>query len=1181
MQLIAGAPVYSATDLVAFLACEHLTALERAATHGLVERPSRPDPELEIIRRRGYQREARYLSDLRAQGLGVVLIEPDGYEVEEGKRLRAAATATERAMAEGAEIIYQATFFNGRWRGHADFLQRVDSADRPSRWGPYHYEVVDTKLARQVKAGAVLQLCSYVDLLTVVQGVQPEYMYVALGGSARTVEKLRVDDYMAYYRAVKARFEAAVGPNAPQPSYPPLSTYPEPVEHCEVCRWSAECQARRRDDDHLSLVAGISRGQRKALTARGVGTLEALGRLPLPMAPPLDGVSPTALLRIREQARLQLEGRMAGKVIHELLVPAAGEAVDPERGLATLPEPSTGDLFVDIEGDPYAFEDGLDYLFGILDLEGHYRAFWSRDEHDEISLAGEKRAFEQLIDLISARLKEDPNLHVYHYASYEPTAFKRLMGRHATLEDEVDSLLRGGILVDLHRAVRQGLRASVESYSIKRIEALYEFTRDVDLRDAGSSIVAFEEWLELGEGERIASDHLARIEAYNRDDVRSSQALRDWLEERRAELARLTGQPVPRPAKRGAEPPEELTERQREVVELATRLTEVIPVNPADRTVEQQSRWLLAQLLSWHRREEKSTWWEFFRLMGLNADQLVEESDAIGLLEPVGPIGLPTGRKATRQVWRYHYPDQDHDIGAGDKVYDPALTKVRPEGFLDDWAIGTVVAVDFSVQTVDVNRLATGDRPHPTALVRLELFSTPEQKASLMRIGEWVAGHGLESYESTYLAGRDLLLRRAPRVGQLPADLLVLPGESPLAAAQRIVLALERGILAIQGPPGSGKTYTGARMIAGLLRAGRKVGICANSHKVIGLLLSRSTQRAIDEGMDVRPMQRANDDEDFCGHAAVQQARDNPTVHTALTTDAVNLVGGTSWLWSRQEMAEAVDVLFVDEAGQMSLANVLAISQATKILVLLGDPQQLEQPLKGSHPPGAERSALAHLLGSAATMPPDLGIFLESTWRLHPALCTFTSETFYDGRLRPEPHLARQEVRSSTVLSGTGLRLIDLTHFGNDIESIEEAEEIARLARVLVERGAVWIDQDGQIRRIAWEDLLIVAPYNAQVGAIRRLLPPQARVGTVDKFQGQEAPISLYSMASSSPEEAPRGMDFLYSRNRLNVATSRAQCIAVVVVSSELLRVRARTPKQMRLANALCRFSELASPLGH
>lgn len=1176
MQLIDGKPVYAATDLVGFLACEHLTALERAALGGLVERPSRIDPELEIIRRRGFEHEKRYLNERRDEGRGVVTIDPDAYDVEAGEKLRLAAAATERVMAEGADVIYQATFFDGCWRGHADFLLRVDSPQRPSRWGPYHYEIVDTKLARHVKAGAVLQLCSYVDLLTAIQGVRPEFMYVALGGSAHTVERLRVDDYMAYYRAAKARFEAAVGTDAPQPGYPPAGTYPEPVEHCDVCRWSAECTARRRADDHTSLVAGITRRQRKALDARTVTTLEALGELTLPMTPPLEGTSPVALTRVREQARLQLEGRRAGRIMYELQLPPDGGAVEPERGLATLPEPSAGDLFLDIEGDPYAFDDGLDYLFGVMESNGQFRAFWSREGDGEFSLGGEKSAFEQLMAFVIARLDRDPAMHVYHYAAYEPTALKRLMGRHATREDEVDRLLRGGILVDLHRVVRQGVRASVESYSIKRIEPLYGLERKIDLRDAGSSIAAFAEWLELGRGERPSADHLRRIEAYNRDDVESNRRLRDWLEERRTELARATGLPVPRPAVRDSEPSAEQTESQRRVADLAARLSDGVPADLADRSEEQQGRWLLAQLLSWHRREDKSTWWEFYRLMGMNSDQLVEEGDPLGGLKPVGPIGEPSGRKATKQVWRYRYLDQDHDIRAGDDVFDPALAQARPEAAPWDWQAGVVEGIDVAACTIDVKRPIGAGTSHPAALVPLVLFRTPEQQAALMRIGEWVADNSLERQDGPYVAGRDLLLGRAPRVVQAAGDSLRRSGEGALDAARRLILAMERGTLAIQGPPGSGKTYTGAHMIAALLRAGRTVGICATSHKVIGHLLVKAIEAANEEGVGVRPMQRANDVADLCDHPDVLHAEDNADVRAALDAGEVNLVGGTAWLWSPQAMAEGVDVLFVDEASQISLANVLAISQAARALVLLGDPQQLEQPLRGTHPPGAECSALAHLLGDAATMPPARGLFLETTWRLHPDLCRFTSEAFYEDRLRSEPVLAGQEIRSTSVFRATGPRLIGITHVGNDSESIEEAEWIAQLARALIDAGDTWIDERGREEIITWRDLLIVAPYNAQVGAISRLLPPEARVGTVDKFQGQEAPISLYSMATSSPEDAPRGMDFLYSRNRLNVATSRARCVAVVVASPELLRVRARTPKQMRLANALCRFVELA-----
>ena len=389
MQVIDGRPVYAATDLVGYLACEHLTQLERAALAGMTVRPERDDPELDVIRKRGFQHEQRFLDDLRAEGRTVSPIELDGSIEDRGDQLRAAAAATSDAIAQGPDVIYQATFFDGTWRGHADFLLRVESPERPSRFGPYHYEVADTKLARHVKASAVLQICTYVELLTEIQGIEPEWMHVALGGSAHAVERLRVDDYMAYYRAAKARFLAALADPSTL-AFPSETTYPEPVDHCDVCRWAIECGKRRRGDDHLSLVAGISARQRRALADRGVTTLADLGRLPLPVTPKIEGTSEQALTRVREQARIQLEGREAGEPRYELLLPPAGEAIDAERGLATLPPPSSNDLFFDIEGDPYAFDDGLDYLFGVLETDGTFHAFWSRDETGAFSLDAER-----------------------------------------------------------------------------------------------------------------------------------------------------------------------------------------------------------------------------------------------------------------------------------------------------------------------------------------------------------------------------------------------------------------------------------------------------------------------------------------------------------------------------------------------------------------------------------------------------------------------------------------------------------------------------------------------------------------------------------------------------------------------------------------------------------------------
>jgi uncharacterized protein len=1181
MQLIGGKPIFAATDLVGFLACEHLVGLELAAMAGLVDRPIRLDPEIDLIAKRGLEHEARYLAGLEGAGRRVTRIDPGDHDAPTADRLAqlwGAARATEEAIRRGDDVIYQATFFDGRWLGLADFLSRVE---RPSALGPWSYEVVDTKLARHVKASALLQICSYVEQLTAIQKLEPEWMHVALGGSARTVERHRVADYMAYYRTVKAAFEARVA--ADGVTYPPAGTYPEPVEHCDVCRWKLVCEARRRGDDDLSLVASAPTRLRRALKGAGVPTRRGLAALELPLPEPLDGVGGAALATAREQAAIQVRGQDAGRILYELLPPARrpDDSLEPNRGLTSLPEPRPGDLFFDIEGDPFALDDGVDYLFGILEPglvgpdgeapagEPTFHAIWAVDEAGEVTPEAEKRAFEATIDLMINRLAADPAIHIYHYAPYETTAVGRLMGRYATREEEVDRLLRGDVFVDLFRTVRQGLRASVESYSIKKLEPLYGLTRDENLRDAGSSIVAFESWLadvdtgSAGPRSPQTDETLQSIERYNRDDCVSNWRLRDWLEERRLELAARVGATLPRPAPAESTPREALSAKLAHVAEVADRLCAGVPDEAAARTPEQHGRWLMAQLLSWHRREEKSFWWRYYYLMhDLTDEERIGEREPIGGIELVGRVG----ETARSTVYRYRFPEQEHAIDVGTDVRDPATNR----------SPGSVVAMDEAAGTLDLRRGPKTDGPHPTSLVPFDYVDSAPLSEALLRTGEWVADHGIDG-PGVYAAARELLMRRPPRVGG--EGPLCRDGETTLAAAERLAPELAGGWLAVQGPPGSGKTYLGAKVAVELVRLGLKVGVTANSHRVIGHLLDSVAERAAEGGLEVRIGQKADGSGD-CTSDAAEPFDGYGELRDALAAGELDVVGATGWLWSRPEFADAVDVLVIDEAGQLSLANAIAVSGAARNLILLGDPQQLDQPLQGTHPPGAEASALGHVLAGASTMPPDLGLFQERTRRLHPDLCRFTSEAFYEGRLASEEWLARQALDGPGQLSGTGVRFLPVAHGGNRNESPEEATVVAELIRELVEGGAAWTDSDGRRRPLTWDDVLVVAPYNAQVAEIARVLPA-ARVGTVDKFQGQEAPVSIYSMATSSPEDAPRGMEFLYSLNRLNVATSRARCLAAVVASPALVRVRARTPRQMQLANALCRLIELAGLAGH
>ena len=578
MQLIDGRVVYSATDLVGFLECRHLANLERAVAAGRLTRPMREDPVLDRIAQRGTEHEQRFLEGLLSEGVSVAEVEHD-WTLATADRIARGRDATLEAMRAGADVVFQAALFDGRRLGYADFLRRVE---RPSDLGEWSYEVWDTKLARHAKASAVLQLCMYSDLLAELQGRAPERMHLALGGVQRETASFRVADYAAYYRSVARDLEALLGDPAP---VFPVPSRPEPVEHCGVCRWTLECRAQWRAEDDLSLVANLTSRQRRALHAIEVTTRTALAEPPAPLPDRLDGAGRDALARIRAQAQIQVRGEREGEVLSERIAPARDRegALVPNAGLLMLPEPSPGDLFFDIEGDPFFASDevdGIEYLFGVIepgrreaDGQPAFHALWAI-EGGTVTTRAERRVFERFIDLVMDRLEADPDLHVYHYAPYEPTAVKRLAGRYGTREEEVDQLLRGGVFVDLYRAVRQGIRASVESYSIKRLEPLYGFEREVDLRDAGTSIVEFETWLELGQGER-RDELLARIEGYNRDDCVSTLRLRDWLEQQRAALGTEIGE-LPRPA--AIEPEErEDSEAQIAVQQLAGELIAGLP----------------------------------------------------------------------------------------------------------------------------------------------------------------------------------------------------------------------------------------------------------------------------------------------------------------------------------------------------------------------------------------------------------------------------------------------------------------------------------------------------------------------------------------------------------------------------------------------------------------------------
>jgi len=1107
-----GKRLYSASDLVNYLGCSHASFNDLRQLTVPVALPV-DDEHAQLLQEKGIEHEKAFLSRLKGEGRKVV-------EVSDKGTLDTRVAATRAAMEAGADVVYQGALFNTPWHGYSDFLLRVNGV--ASRLGNYAYDVADTKLARTAKPKHVIQLCVYADLLGVAQGVEPPHMHVVLGDGNKI--SLRTADVRHYYGVAQGRFVAFVGA-------PPATSVPEPCGHCTFCRWAETCEAVWEESDHLSLVANINRGQIEKVRAGGITTMHQLAAMPATTRIP--NVQAGVLSRLRSQAALQVARRDTGKNQHEMLPPSAG------RGFARLPKPDPGDLFFDMEGDPL-YEMGLEYLFGIVHFDKgqeQFTAFWAHNRADE------KKAFEDTIDFMTARLNAYPGAYIYHYASYEQSALKRLAMFHGTRETEVDNLLRRHKLVDAYKIVREAVRLSEPKYSIKNVEAFYLKTpRSGSVTTAGDSIVIYEKFRRLGN-----KAFLDEIEAYNKIDCQSLAQCRDWLVTLRpAGLAWPTDI-----APEKADPAKEQRRVEAEQRTAAHIQSLTVGCPPEDRPW----RTLLAYLLDFHRREAKPKFWAMFTRQEMTDEELVDDADCIGVLSP-DPARPPRAEKKS-MVYSFTFQPQDFKMRVDDDVLRAGTLEPAGEIFElneDERRISLKLGPKWS-------RIADGASLIPKGpLPDLVLRGAVHRYAESVIAGD----------QSRYRALTDIMKKAVPRLANHKAGTpIVESGIGLLAGSVAALKRLDESYMLIQGPPGAGKTYTSSHAIVALLADKKRVGVSSNSHKAINNLLKDVEAVAKEKGVRFSGVKGSSKEEQYFNGTMIANTDNNGA---AAAQGNHQLIAGTAWLFARPDLDQQLDYLFIDEAGQVSLANVLAMGVSAKNVVLVGDQMQLSQPIQGAHPGGSGISGLDHLLHGLATVPPDRGIFLATTFRMNPDICKFISDAVYDGRLVSDSsaHQQRIDIGTSTdgALAPTGLRFVAVDHLGFAQRCPPEAERLKQSYDALL--GKTWIDRKGIKKVIGIEDILVVTPYNMQVNHLSEVLPAKARVGTVDKLQGQEAAVVLISMTTSSGEDLPRNIEFLYSRNRLNVAISRARCLSVVFASPRLLEIPCHTIEQMQLVNTLC-----------
>ena len=1160
---------YSPSDLVLFERSAFASWMARLA----VDKPEQlagiekdQDKMMSLLADKGLQHEGHYLEQFK-QDLGADNV----CKISEDKETRAAETI--KAMQAGYQVIFQAYLERDNFAGSADFL--IKKAGH-SNLGDYYYEAWDTKLSLSTKTYFIIQLCCYSWMLETAQGKVPEHAVVVLGNKKQDTYRLAA--YYPYFLNLKTQFLKA------QTDFQSdWSMMPDLAFCSDFGVWSSFAKEQLKKSDSLALVANIRKSQIKKLQDIGVSTLSELA---ISEQPDIKGISSDTFDKLKAQAAIQLASRGQDKPLFDVLRPNDG------KGLSGLPPKSKLDMYFDIEGHPLV-TGGLEYLWGVSyedknaaqGKEYAFKDWWAHDQNQE------KLAFEGFIDWSYQRWQQDPTLHIYHYATYEITAIHKMVNRYQTRKDQVAELLANHVFVDLYKVVKSGLLIGEPNYSIKSVEHLYRGKRDTEVANGSDSIVFYENWHAQGGLENWneqangyqswlenpdqfdwqAWTTLQEIRSYNIDDCESTLELVVWLRDQQQNnnICFNAGEVIPKEELEKTDRQLENEQKRQALIQRQQALLDQFEAH-ADLKADKQAE-LLVSLLHFYDRERKPKIFTYLQRAEKTDSELFDDDTV------VFDLSLTSQQENDGKISCVALFKNDQPLRT-DKLETATIKDTSAK-------VSKITLTEHDAHYSQISFVINADQQDALQQLPLTLF------ADEARINTDNLENRLCEITEAYFETRQLPKLLATIINQakpgftgqqspLPISRQQYPdNDDYLSAIITAVKAMDETCLCIQGPPGAGKTYTAKNIIKALVKQDKRIGVMSNSHAAIMNLLKPLIEELPEIAISKiggygsqRDFKEQFDFEKFTQF----EYRQAMSFTKAKPYDHYQIVGATVYGFANEVSYEQpVDYLFVDEASQVALANLLAVSGAAKNIILMGDQMQLEQPIQGSHPGLSGSSALEFMLMAHAVIPDDKGIFLERTYRMHPEVCAPLSEIVYEGKLQADADNSKQTItlpKPSLITKAHGILSVSVEHEGNSQSSEEEAQLVQQLIAEL--KTGTFTNKDGQQNPITDDDILVIAPYNMQVNLLKEKLGSTLKIGTIDKFQGQEAPVVIISMAISDIEESPRGLDFVLDINRLNVAVSRAQALAIIVSNEGLEQCKVNSLAQMAKVGLFCRLKQ-------